>query len=78
MTTSTSMGHPNAGTARPSSSDGRWSRVLRALAPGMATMAMLTGAPFSRTVWAGLLTQRYGVQVLHHDDHVSPGAESRR
>lgn len=42
--------HPPAAT--------RWSRIMRALAPGMASVAMLTGAPLGRTVWGHLITER--------------------
>lgn len=62
MRTSITNELPSPGTTPPKPSDGRWLRVLQALAPGVASVAMLTGAPLSRTVWAGMLTQRYGVK----------------
>jgi hypothetical protein len=72
MSTSTTNGRPIPGTTPPKPSDGRWSRVLRALAPGMASVGMFTGAPLSRTVWVGLLTERYGVKRPDRDNGAQP------
>lgn len=76
MRTSITNGLKSPGTTPPRPSDGRWLRVLQALAPGVASVAMLTGAPLSRTVWAGLVTQRYGVK--HPDDYGRPPVAASR
>ena len=76
MRTSITNELPSPGTTPPKPSDGRWLWVLQALAPGMASVAMLTGAPLSRTVWAGMITQRYGVKPP--DDNGGPPVTASR
>lgn len=62
MTTHTTTSRPTASTGSPTVAEARWSRILRVLAPGMATVGMFMGAPMSRTVWSYLLTERIGTQ----------------
>lgn len=63
MTTRTAFDQPTARTTSPTVAEARWSRILRILGPGMATVAMWAGcAPFNRTVWSYLLTERSAVQ----------------
>ena len=77
MTTQTASRQRTASTVTPTVAEDRWSRILRILGPGMATVAMWAGAaPFNRTVWTYLLTERSGAQ--HPLDESGPNRRSPR
>jgi len=73
MTTRTATGQPTASNASTRVAEARWTRILRILGPGTATVAMwMGGAPFNRTLWTYLLTERSGAQRLPGESGPNP------